>query len=503
MWETVGRGEVRIVVKRVARLGRPYGWLILLVGALALVSCGRGGPQFQAGSLPPTAPGQPSQPLPKPSPVAQTGPVRAFFNQNQAAQYRDPYRRIDRPGDDLEAQLVTLIRSARSSVELAVFELRLPEVARALVDRQRAGVNVRVIMDNDNSRPWSSYSPQELASLPDRERSRIEDYWRLGDRNSDSTVSEAEVLETDAIVMLDRGNVPHIDDTADGSKGTGLMHHKFLVVDGQRSIIASANFTPSDIHGDLGRPSSRSNPNNLLAIDSPVVAGWLTEEFNLMWGDGPGGQPDSKFGTDKPLRPLRSTQVGDAAVSVQFAPMKKQVPFEQRTNGTIAALVGQATRSIDAALFVFSEQAIADAMERSHRKGAAIRLLIDPTFLARDYSEALDLMGITLRRKDCQQEPGQRPWNPPITTVGSPDLPMGDLLHHKFSLIDGQTVITGSHNWSDAAEARNDETLIVVKHPIVATLFKQEFDRLWATAQTGITPKIQERLKADQARCGR
>jgi len=502
MLEKCGRGEVRIVAKRAARLRVPCGWMLGLIGVLALVGCGRGGPQFQAGSLPPEAVNQ-TQALPKPSPIAQTGPVRAFFNQNQAAQYRDSYRKIDRAGDDLEAQMVTLIRSARSSVSLAVYELRLPEVVRALVDRQQAGVQVRVIIDNDNNRPWSSYSPQELASLPARERSRIEDYWRLGDRNGDGTVSEAEVLETDALVMLDRASIPHLDDTADGSKGTGLMHHKFIVVDGQRSIIASANFTPSDVHGDMGRPSSRGNPNNLLTIDSPVVAGWLTEEFNLMWGDGPGGQPDSQFGTDKPLRPLRSTQVGDAMVSIQFAPMKKQVPFEQRTNGTIAALVGQATKSIDAALFVFSEQAIADAMERSHRQGAAIRLLIDPTFLARDYSEALDLMGITLRRENCQPEPGQRPWNPPITTVGSPDLPMGDLLHHKFSLIDGQTVITGSHNWSIAAEARNDETLIVVKQPIVATLFKQEFDRLWATAKTGITPKIQERVKADQARCNR
>jgi len=491
-------------------MSRNRGWMVGLaglLGAIALASCAARGPQFQGGALPPPTAQSPQGPAEdptlKPSPIAQSGPVQAFFNQNQAAQYRDPYRQFDRAGDDLEAKLVELIRSARSTVELAVFELRLPAVAAALIDRHQAGLQVRVIIDNNNSRPWSDYSPTELAAMDERERSRIQDYWRLGDRDGNGTVTEAEVLQTDALVMLDRAGVPRLDDTADGSKGTGLMHHKFIVVDGQRSIIASANFTLSDVHGDMARPASRGNPNNLITIDSPVVAGWLRDEFNLMWGDGPGGQPNSLFGAQKPARPLQSTQVGDSTIAVQFSPMKKQVPFEQRTNGTIAQSVGQATRSIDAALFVFSEQAIADALERSHRKGSRVRVLIDPSFLLRDYSEALDLLGVTLRRNNCQVEPGQRPWNPPIDTVGAPDLPPGDLLHHKFAIVDGQTVITGSHNWSDAADANNDETLLLVQQGTIATLFQREFDRLWQTATTGITPKLQTRITADRARCDR
>jgi len=479
-------------------------WTFSLLGAIALWGCGSAGPQFQGGSLPPSAEFNNSagSAESRPSPIAQPGPVRAFFNHNPASQYRDPYRGIERSGDDLEGRMVQLVESARSTVVVAVQELRLPRLAQALVDRHRAGLQVRVILENSASRPWSSYSPEELAQLSDRERSRIEDYFRLGDRNGDGTVSEAEVLATDAMVMLAQAGVPTLDDTADGSKGSGLMHHKFIVVDGNRSIITSANFTLSDVHGDMGRPASRGNPNNLLEIDSPVVAGWLLEEFGLMWGDGPGGQPDSRFGTNKPLRPLRSTQVGDATIGIQFSPMKTAVPFAERTNGVIAATVGPATRSIDVALFVFSEQAIADAMETAHRRGAKVRVLVDPSFLARDYSEALDLLGVTLRRRTCELEPNQRPWNPPITTVGSPELPMGDLLHHKFGLVDGQTVVTGSHNWSAAADRLNDETLLVVKHPIVATLFQREFDRLWSNATTGLTPKLKERLAADRARCG-
>ena len=46
--------------------------------------------------------------------------------------------------------------------------------------------------------------------------------------------------------------------------------------------------------------------------------------------------------------------------------------------------------------------------------------------------------------------------------MGVPILPKGDLLHDKFAVIDNKTVITGSHNWSEAANHGNDETLIVI-----------------------------------------
>ena len=79
----------------------------------------------------------------------------------------------------------------------------------------------------------------------------------------------------------------------------------------------------------------------------------------------------------------------------------------------------------------------------------------------------------------------------PLATIGVPTLPQGDLLHHKFAVLDRRTVIAGSHNWSNAANYNNDETLLVIQdNPTVAAHFNREFDRLYQGGVIGIPAKL-------------
>ncbi len=434
------------------------------------------------------------------APLPQDPQIQAYFNQAASAAYTDPYRQQQRLGDDLEQIMVETIAAARTRVEVAVQELRLPRIAAALVDRHQAGVQVRVILENTYSRPWSELSPTEVASLTERERNRYREFFTLVDQNRDGQLSPAEIAERDTLIMLRQGGVPMLDDTADGSKGSGLMHHKFIVVDAQKVIITSANFTMSDVHGDFQPPESRGNANNLLLLSSPQLAAILTQEFNLMWGDGPGGKPDSKFGVQKPPRPVQTVTVGTARLSVKFSPTGRKTPWAASSNGFIAETLTTARQHIDLALFVFSEQALANTLEHQRGRGATIRALIDSGFAFRSYSEGLDMLGIALA-ENCRYEAGNRPWSPPLTTVGVPQLAPGDLLHHKFAVLDRQTVITGSHNWSAAANQQNDETLLVVNSPIVAAHYQREFDRLYDRAALGAPASLQAKLTEQQQQC--
>ncbi|MCW6049577.1 DUF655 domain-containing protein [Lyngbya sp. CCAP 1446/10] len=455
--------------------------------AIALTACGQAKQDVQ--NLPPS-----------PAPLPQDPLLQVYFNQSLTSSYTEPYRPQTRPGDDLEKLVAEAIASAGSTVDVAVQEFRLPGIARKMADRARSGIKVRLIVEHLYNRPWSDYTAQELVKLPDRERDRYSEFLQLADTNKDGKLSPEEIKQNDAFVILKDAGIPVIDDTADGSKGSGLMHHKFVVIDGKIVIVTSANFTTSDIHGDFKTAASRGNANNLLQIASPKLAQIFTQEFNIMWGDGPGGKPDSKFGIKKPFRPVQKVIVGNATIAVQFSPTSATLPWEKSVNSLINQTLAKAKQSVNLALFVFSAQRLSNTLELESRRGVAVRALIDSNFIYRPYSEGLDMMGGTLMQ-DCRLESDNRPWRKPIATVGVPLLPMGDRLHHKFGVIDGKTVLTGSHNWSEAANHGNDETLLAIDSPVIGAHFDREFDRLYKGAILGIPHRIKQRIDAKKKEC--
>ena len=423
--------------------------------------------------------------------------VEVAFNHRSDRSYRSPIDGQQRHGDDLEALLLETIQRADTSILVAVQELSLPRLAEALVRKHQAGVTVRVVLENTYSTPWSSEHP---ADLNPHLRLRHSQLQALADRNHDGVLSGEERRAGDAVAILQRGGVPLIDDTADGSAGSGLMHHKFLIVDGRWLVTGSANFTPSCIHGDAGAPQTRGNVNHLLRIESRPLAALFSAEFQRMWGDGPGGDTDSRFGIGKESTAVRTVMVGAMPVEVLFAPHRRRDPH----NGLalLEERLAQARSSLDLGLFVFSAQGLADRLAQLQQRGVRIRLLADPGFASRSFSEVLDLLGVAMPDRFCRLEAGNGPWKQPIEGVGTPQLARGDKLHHKIAVIDASQVITGSFNWSPAAAHANDETLLILHSRPLAAHFSREIDRLWQGAELGVTARMRRKLERVRRTCG-
>ncbi len=441
------------------------------------------------------------------APLPQNGQIQVYMNQNLANSFTDPYRQITRPGDDLESIIVDQIQSAQSTVDVAIQELRSPRIAQALRDRQQAGIQVRVILENTYSRPWSSFTAPEVEQMDERQQKSYQENIRLIDRNHNGDLSSSEMNEYDALQVLRNAGIPWIDDTADGSAGSGLMHHKFVVIDGRTTLVTTANFTLSGLLGDLDKPDSRGNANSLVVMESQLLAQLFTQEFQMLWGDGPGQKADSKFGVNKSWRPAQTLKVGKATVNIQFSPSSTTIPWSQTTNGLIGQTLAQAQQNINLALFVFSEQPLANQLAIKHQQGVTLRALVDSRFAYRSYSEVLDMLGIALSSArqgslTCQTESQNQPWSQPLPNVGIPQLPTGDVLHHKFGVVDDRTVIVGSHNWSDAANRLNDETLLTITHPQVAAHYQREFERLYTNSRLGIPAFLQQKIKDHQQQCG-
>ncbi|MEB3318759.1 MAG: phospholipase D-like domain-containing protein [Cyanobacteriota bacterium] len=410
--------------------------------------------------------------------------IEVAFNHREGQRYRSPVSGQWRQGDDLEAMVVRAIGEARQEVWVAVQELSLAGVAEALIERHRQGVDVRVVLENTYSTPWSWQHP---ADLTPHQRHRQAQLRSLG--------------QSDAVALLLRAGVPLIDDTADGSAGSGLMHHKFLVVDRRLVVTGSANFSPSCVHGDPEDRRTRGNVNHLLRLESAQLAAAFAEEFARMWGDGPGGAPDSRFGLAKNSRPAQRLLVGDTPVDVLFAPHRRGDPHHGLH--WLAERLAAVERRLDLSLFVFSAQGLADTLAALPPRGVAIRLLADPGFASRPFSEVLDLLGVSRADGDCLLEADNTVWRQPLEGVGTPRLAGGDKLHHKFAVIDGARVITGSFNWSPSAAHQNDETLLLIESPQLAAHFSREMDRLWRGAELGVTGRMERGLARSRQRCGR
>ncbi len=450
------------------------------------------------------------QELPIIPPLPQDNQIQVYFNHNQSANYHDEVLGGKRSGDDLEEAIITAINSANYTIDVAIQELNLPKISQALAQQHQAGVKVRVILENNYSRSFSEFSDQEINQLNQRDNLDYQEYFSLVDTNQDGKLSTAEINNGDALAILINANIPIIDDTADGSKGSGLMHHKFIVIDGVMVITGSANFTRSDIHGKLSFPDSLGNTNHLLTINDASLAQLFTDEFNQMWGDGPGGNLDSKFGVNKSDREPEKLVIGSTTVTVSFSPDSQGKSWDNTSNGLIGSTLQSANQSIDLALFVFTDQKIANILAISHQQGSEIRALIDANFAFRYYSEGLDMLGIarpkgtaTRIASKCKYESENQPWQEPITTVGVPQLPIGDKLHHKFAVIDNKIVITGSHNWSAAANYQNDEALLIIENPTIAAHFEREFTRLYSTAVLGVPVGVQNKIQQQQQECSR
>jgi len=78
-----------------------------------------------------------------------------------------------------------------------------------------------------------------------------------------------------------------------------------------------------------------------------------------------------------------------------------------------------------------------------------------------------------------------------ISSLGVPSKPIAgapDLMHHKFVVRDGESVWTGSLNWTDDSWSRQENVVVVIRSGRIADAFSKDFEQMWdsgAVEETG------------------
>ena len=122
----------------------------------------------------------------------------------------------------------------------------------------------------------------------------------------------------------------------------------------------------------------------------------------------------------------------------------------------IRAELASARRRVLVQAYSFTSHPIAEALVAAHRRGVEVRVLMD--------SEAADGPASVRAVLERARIPVQR------------DDPPG-IAHNKVIVIDESRVITGSFNFTRAAEDRNAENLLVLRDPALAGAYAANWER--------------------------
>jgi phosphatidylserine/phosphatidylglycerophosphate/cardiolipin synthase-like enzyme len=71
-------------------------------------------------------------------------------------------------------------------------------------------------------------------------------------------------------------------------------------------------------------------------------------------------------------------------------------------------------------------------------------------------------------------------------------------MHHKFAIVDGVTLQTGSFNYTDSATRRNRENQLYLADPAIVREYRKEFDRLWDEGEPADAPSKSNRRTASR-----
>lgn len=208
----------------------------------------------------------------------------------------------------LDARLVDLMNRAERSLDIAIYDFDLANVAQAMAQAAGRGIRVRVVTDTD--------------TLRNRDKA-IQKAWQI----------------------LREANIRIVDDNR-----PSIMHHKFTVVDGELVATGSWNYTDGDTY--------RLN-NHLLILRSKEIAASYTAEFEQMF-------VQRRFSGSKSQRnPYPVITIGRSRVETYFAP-------QDRPASRIIDLIKNAQREVHFLAFSFTHDEIGRALLERHQAGVRV-----------------------------------------------------------------------------------------------------------------------------------
>ena len=413
---------------------------------------------------------------------------------------------------NLEDKLTARIAGATSTIDLATYELDLPDVVDELIDRAANGVRVRIVADAKDP------LHEDLSEDTSYKRARV--YYERILRGADGTIGTSD----DGHLMADSAIFAVEDSTFRTNNGlpsslTGLtqvtvkvgsatktgyllgdaelkdtsggmnnyyswgdqMHNKFVVVDGTWTWTGSWNFTINDTYGSEANRTAgvlSGHTNHGVEIRSTALADEYINEFEEMYGSStatPSSTVSNFHGRKTDTTSNHTVTVGGKTVEVYFS------PNEGGLTRVIDAVTNDADLSAHFCIYAFSDQDLTDALKLKWEgstsestgtlTGFKLQGVFESGYWNQYWSASMDMT-----KRDGSPDQSTK-WNnkAPVFFDGE-----DSLLHHKYLILDVNSasdpmVVTGSMNWSANGDDTNDENTLIIHDAAIANQYYQEF----------------------------
>ena len=252
----------------------------------------------------------------------------------------------------------------------------------------------------------------------------------------------------------------------------GLMHNKFYLFDARDNSSSADDWV---ITGSWNATISGTwdNCQNLVEIQSSELAAAYQTEFEEMWGSTYNfpSSSNARFGNDKLDNTPHYFTIDGFEVELYFSP-------SDNTTSHIIQQVQSANSSACFGLLVFTRSDISSALYSVYNSGASVYGIINDINVQSSEWTFLNTFAEMYH------------WN------------LGGTFHHKYAFFDydlpssDPVLLTGSHNWSNAAENNNDENTLIIKSADIVNLYVQEFaariDQLGGTLPMPFTETIDD-----------
>jgi len=174
-----------------------------------------------------------------------------------------------------------------------------------------------------------------------------------------------------------------------------------------------------------------------------------------------------------------SAQVRSEPIALYFTDPGAGLPWMDKpsaqANGldsALIALIDSAQKTIDAALYRLTYQPLIAALQRACARGVAVRLVTDQSSVeeySAEYSQLQNLSCVTLKTDANADARGR----------------FDHTMHHKFAVMDGAIVWTGSLNWAEREVLFDANNALVISDERLAQLFTTELNEMFLKDRFG------------------